>query len=45
MSQAEENWDGAKDGKYNMGKIKVAGLGPGNPEYILPAAGKSNTGF
>ena len=27
-----------------MEKIKVAGLGPGNPEYILPAAGKAIAG-
>ena len=38
MLQGEENWGGAKDGNYNMEKIKVAGLGPGNPDYILPAA-------
>ena len=27
-----------------MEKIKVAGLGPGNPDYILPAAGKAIAG-
>ena len=41
MLLGEENWGGAKDGNYNMEKIKVAGLGPGNPDYILPAAGKA----
>lgn len=38
MLQEKENWGEAKDGNYNMEKIKVAGLGPGNPDYILPAA-------
>mgnify|MGYP003604623769 FL=1 len=38
MLQEKESWGGAKDGNYNMEKIKVAGLGPGNPDYILPAA-------
>ena len=41
MLQEEENWGGAKDGNYNMEKIKVAGLGPGNPDYILPAVKKA----
>ncbi len=40
MLQGEESWGGVKDGNYNMEKIKVAGLGPGNPEYILPAVRK-----
>ena len=41
MLQEEESWGGAKDGNYNMKKIKVAGLGPGNPDYILPAVRKA----
>jgi cobalt-precorrin-7 (C5)-methyltransferase len=40
----EENWGKAKDGTYNMEKIKVVGLGPGNPDYILPAAEKEIKG-
>ncbi len=40
MLQGEESWGGVKDGNYKMEKIKVAGLGPGNPEYILPAVRK-----
>ena len=41
MLQEEESWGGVKDGNYNMKKIKVAGLGPGNPDYILPAVRKA----
>ena len=41
MLQEEESWGGVKDGNYNMKKIRVAGLGPGNPDYILPAVRKA----